>query len=85
MEFGSVMNDIKKIDLRLQKIGNKLKELRLEKGYVSAEFFAWEHKIPRVQYWRMEKGTNFTMTSLLKILDAHNMTLKEFFSDISIE
>ena len=79
------MNDIKKIDLRLQKIGNKLKELRLEKGYVSAEFFAWEHKIPRVQYWRMEKGTNFTMTSLLKILDAHNMTLKEFFSDISIE
>jgi len=85
VEFGSVMNDIKKIDLRLQKIGNKLKELRLEKGYVSAEFFAWEHKIPRVQYWRMEKGTNFTMTSLLKILDAHNMTLKEFFSDISIE
>lgn len=85
MEFGSVMNDIKKIDLRLQKIGNKLKELRLEKGYVSAEFFAWEHKIPRVQYWRMEKGTNFTMTSLLKILDAHNMTLKEFFSDIGVE
>lgn len=70
------------MDLRLEKIGRKLKELRLEKGYVSAEFFAWEHKIPRVQYWRMEKGTNFTMSSLLKILDAHNMTLDEFFRDL---
>lgn len=70
------------MDLRLEKIGKKLKELRLEKGYVSAEFFAWEHKIPRVQYWRMEKGTNFTMSSLLKILDAHNMTLDEFFRDL---
>ncbi len=70
------------MDLRLEKIGRKLKELRLEKGYVSAEFFAWEHKIPRVQYWRMEKDTNFTMSSLLKILDAHNMTLDEFFRDL---
>lgn len=82
MEFGSVMKETKKMDLRLEKIGRKLKELRLEKGYVSAEFFAWEHKIPRVQYWRMEKGTNFTMSSLLKILDAHNMTLEEFFRDL---
>ncbi|MGQ3014857.1 MAG: helix-turn-helix domain-containing protein [Flavobacteriales bacterium] len=76
------MKEMKKMDLRLEKIGRKLKELRLEKGYVSAEFFAWEHKIPRVQYWRMEKGTNFTMSSLLKILDAHNMTLDEFFRDL---
>lgn len=82
MEFGCVMKEMKKMDLRLEKIGRKLKELRLEKGYVSAEFFAWEHKIPRVQYWRMEKGTNFTMSSLLKILDAHNMTLDEFFRDL---
>ena len=30
-----------------------------------------------------EKGTNFTFTSLLKILDAHEMSLDEFFGDFS--
>ena len=70
------------MDERILKIAEKLRKLREEKGYVSSEFFAWEHKIPRVQYWRMEKGTNFTFKNLLRILDAHQMTLKEFFSDI---
>lgn len=35
----------------------------MQKGYVGCDFFAWEHQIPRVQYWRMEKGTNFTIKS----------------------
>lgn len=70
------------MDKRIIQIANKLKQLRIDKGYVSAEFFAWEHKIPRVQYWRMEKGTNFTFKNLLRILDAHQISLKEFFSDI---
>ena len=70
------------MDERILKIADKLRRLREEKGYVSSEFFAWEHKIPRVQYWRMEKGTNFTFKNLLRILDAHQMTVKDFFSDI---
>lgn len=70
------------MDERILKIGAKIKQLRVEKGYVSSEFFAWEHKIPRVQYWRMEKGTNFTFSNLLRILDAHQISIKEFFSDI---
>jgi predicted transcriptional regulator len=69
------------MDKRVLKIANKIKQLRLEKGYVSNEFFAWEHKIPRVQYWRMEKGTNFTIKTFLRILDAHEMTFEEFFKD----
>ncbi len=32
-----------------------------------------------MQYWRMEKGSNFTFKSFLRILDAHEMTLFEFF------
>lgn len=71
------------MDDRIIKISNKIKRLREEAGYVSYEFFAWEHKIPRVQYWRMEKGTNFTISSLLRILDAHKLNLKEFFEDIT--
>lgn len=73
------------MDNRILKIGLFLKKLRIEKGYVSSEFFAWEHKIPRVQYWRMEKGNNFTITSLLRVLDAHNMTLEEFFITLNEE
>ena len=53
--------------------------MRIEKGFTSYENFAIEHGISRMQYWRMEKGTNFTFESLLKILDAHEMSLSEFF------
>jgi len=70
------------MDERIFKIAKRIKQLRIDKGYGSHEFFAWEHKIPRVQYWRMEKGTNFTIRTLLRILDAHDLTLKEFFDDV---
>jgi hypothetical protein len=30
----------------------------------------------------MEKGTNFTIRTLLRILDAHKITLEEFFKGI---
>lgn len=69
-------------DERMQKIANRLKELRKKAGFSNYENFAWEHDIGRVQYWRMEKGANFTMVSLLKILDAHKMSLEDFFKDI---
>lgn len=67
-------------DDRIKKIAEKLKELRKKAGYTNYENFAWDHDIGRVQYWRMEKGANFTMVSFLKILDAHKMSLPEFFS-----
>lgn len=70
------------MEQQIQKIATRLKELRIEKGYGSYEFFVWEHKIPRVQYWRMEKGNNFTIKSLLRVLNAHEMTLQEFFNSI---
>ena len=68
------------MDKRIIDIGKKLKELRIQKGYSSYEIFAWDNEIPRVQYWRMEKGTNFTIKTFLRILDAHQITLEEFFN-----
>ncbi len=61
------------MDNRISQIANRVKELRKEAGAVSYDYFAWENKIPRVQYWRMEKGTNFTIKNLLRIFDAHDM------------
>mgnify|MGYP001796489405 CR=1 FL=1 len=74
----------KELDPRIMAIAKKLETLRMEKGYSSYEKFAIEFGISRMQYWRMEKGTNFTFASFLKILDAHEMTLNEFFRDISL-
>lgn len=64
----------------LRRIGRKLTELRKQKGYTSHEDFAFDHEIPRVQYWRIEKGqTNLTMRSLIRLLAIHKMTVEEFF------
>lgn len=76
------MKEKEEVDPRIKAIAEKLKQLRKEKGYKSYETFAWDNDINRVQYHRMEKGENFTMKSLLKILDVHKLTLGEFFEDI---
>jgi Helix-turn-helix. len=70
------------IDPRSQKIADKIKALRIEKGYTSHENFAWDFGINRVQYWRIEKGSNITIKTLLVILDIHGVTLSDFFKDI---
>lgn len=70
------------MDKRIINIGERLKKLRIKRGYSSYEVFAWDNQIPRVQYWRMEKGTNFTIRTFLRVLDAHEMTLEEFFKEI---
>lgn len=71
-------------DERLIAIGKKIKSLRVEKGYSSAEIFAYEHNLNRVSYWRMEKGSNITMASLLKILDIHQISLSDFFNKVEL-
>lgn len=76
-QFASFMENEKVI---LEKIGNKLRKLRIKKGYKSHEIFAYDNEISRVHYWRIEKGvTNITIKSLLKVLSIHNITLKDFF------
>ena len=68
------------LDPRILEISKTLKQMRINAGYTSYENFAVAKGLKRMQYWRMEKGTNFTMTSLLRILDAHGVTLNDFFS-----
>nr|WP_262899640.1 helix-turn-helix transcriptional regulator [Chryseosolibacter histidini] len=55
-------------------------DLRKQKGYSSHEDFAYDYEIPRVQYWRIEKGkTNLTIKSLCRLLTIHKLTVEEFF------
>lgn len=69
-------------DSRLSQIGNRVRALRKANTNLSAEDFANEESFDRVQYSRIENGANITMKTLLKVVDAHNITLKEFFSDL---
>lgn len=73
---------VPRLDPRLVQIAHKLKRLRLAKGYSSYEAFAFDHDLPRVGYGRHEQGSNLTMTSLLRLLDIHQLSLAEFFIDL---
>ena len=70
------------IDDRIIVISQKIKELRIKKGYTSAENFAYDNELNRVQYWRVESGANLTLKTLLKILDIHKISLTDFFQSI---
>ena len=63
-------------------IGSELKKLRVNAGYKSYEVFAWDNKISRIQYWKMEKGTNCTLKSLKRVLDIHDTRMDDFFNSL---
>jgi transcriptional regulator with XRE-family HTH domain len=76
---GKLLDDDQKI---FKKIGNRIKELRLEAGYTNAEKFAFEHEITRSQYANWEKGQDMLTSSILRISRAHGITLQEFYAGI---
>lgn len=65
----------------LKKLGNRIKQLRIKKGYASYEHFAYDHDISRAQFGRYEKGQDLKFTSLVKVVKSFDMTLTEFFSE----
>lgn len=68
-------------DEQLQKLGERIKSLRIAKGYTSYEYFAYDHNISRAQFGRYEQGQDLRFSSLVKICNAFGMTLDEFFSE----
>lgn len=68
-------------DAQLQKLGKRIKSLRIKAGYTSYEYFAYEHEIPRAQFGRYEQGQDLRFSSLIKLINAFGMTMTEFFSE----
>jgi transcriptional regulator with XRE-family HTH domain len=66
---------------QLIKLGDRIKSLRIKKGYTSHETFANQHDFNRTQYFRYEHGEDLRYSSLLKLVEAFDMTLEEFFSE----
>ncbi|ADR21391.1 hypothetical protein MATR_09800 [Marivirga tractuosa] len=69
-------------DNRLVSIGAKLKELIKAKGYVNMEHFAHDHQINRVTLYKVLNGSNFQMSTFLKLLDALDIDMKNFFLEL---
>ncbi len=70
---------------RQKKIGERLKELRISRGYSSYRNFADEHDLEPKQYWRLEEGqVDFKISSLFRVLDIHEITIQEFFHELDI-
>lgn len=65
----------------LEKLGSRLRELRKARGYTNYEQFAFDHGLPRAQYGRYEKGQDLRLSSLVKVLNAMDVSLTEFFSE----
>ncbi|HBX52462.1 MAG: transcriptional regulator [Bacteroidetes bacterium RIFOXYA12_FULL_35_11] len=65
----------------LSRLGERIRQLRISKGYTSYEYFAYEHNISRAQFGRYERGEDLRFSTLIKIIDAFDMTIEEFFSE----
>ncbi len=68
------------VEHQIENLGKRIKELRKKKGFSNYEFFAYENKIGRSQYGEYEKGTDMQFSSIIKLIEMHGMTVKEFFS-----
>ena len=72
----------KEVDQTLRQIGNQLRELRKEVGYKSHENFAYEIGVGRAQYGRYENGSDMRLSSLIRLIKAHEISLSDFFKDL---
>jgi transcriptional regulator with XRE-family HTH domain len=63
--------------MQLNKINIKIRNRRIELGYNSAEQFAFENKLNRSTYQRVEQGKNMTLETLVKVAQALKTDIKE--------
>ena len=65
-------------------LSNRIKEVRKDKGFTSAELFAYDIEVSRVGMSNYESGNfgDIRLRTLLKIIDGLEVTPKEFFLKI---
>lgn len=71
----------KDVAATMQKVGERLRQLRIAKGYTSQETFAYEKNINRVQYARYERGEDIRLSTLISVLGALGVSLQDFFGE----
>ena len=69
------------LSLSMKELGQRIRNLRIQKGFTSHEIFAYEHDFNRVQFGRYERGEDLRFSTLVRIIHAFDMTIDEFFSE----
>lgn len=69
------------VEPELRELGRRIRQLRIDKGYSSAEKFAFDNHLSRVSYTKCETGVNMTYMSLRKLLKVFGISIQEFFSE----
>jgi transcriptional regulator with XRE-family HTH domain len=78
-ERPSLLDELKETQ---QKIGNRVRQLRTEKG-VSQETFANLNGLDRTQVSRIERGlSNIELHTLVSFVRALDVTVQEFFAGL---
>ena len=67
---------------RRKAIANRIKALRVQAGYTSYETFATDNGLSRRNYWDIENGNDFKISTLLKLTKYYGVTLEEFFKGL---
>ena len=65
---------------QIANLGKRIKGLREKADYTNYEKFANDKNIGRSQYGKYEQGADMHFSSIMKIIESHDMTVKEFFS-----
>ncbi|WP_343302832.1 helix-turn-helix transcriptional regulator [Chitinophaga niabensis] len=60
-----------------ERLGERLKTLRLEAGFDSAEAFAIHHKMGRTQYLAYERGKDLQLSTIRRLARFHKITPDE--------
>jgi transcriptional regulator with XRE-family HTH domain len=64
-----------------RQIGEKLRELRIKRGHNNYEVFAYTNNISKYVIFKAENGMGITFDSFLRILEALEVSPKDFFKD----
>ena len=74
---------VKKLETELERIGKRLKEMRVAKGYTSYRQFADSFEFEPKSIWLMEEGkTDFKYSSLKRVLEALGTSVDDFFKTL---
>lgn len=65
----------------LRKLAERLKSLRKKKGYSNMDIFAYEHGFGRAQYGRYENGQDLRYSTIVRLANCFDMSIKDFFSE----
>jgi transcriptional regulator with XRE-family HTH domain len=69
-------------DLFFTKVGKRLREVRIKRGYTAYDIFAFTHELPKNSVIRAESGQPVSLTTLIRILNALKISPEEFFKGI---